>query len=208
MKTILSLFDYTGTWSYPYKRNGYDVIQVDLQHGDDVFEVMEDVIMQTVDHGSVHVHGVLAAPPCTDFSGSGARHWKGKEFQAANYESERTQLQFDNTTELSLGLVFATMEIISLLNPRFYAIENPVGRLRRLVPELGEPWYFQPSDYGDPYTKKTGLWGKFNRPVKTPVLPLFGSEMWSKYGGISLKTKQARSKTPEGFANAFFLANQ
>jgi hypothetical protein len=33
---ILSLCDYTGEWSKPYRDNGYDVVQVDLAHGQDV----------------------------------------------------------------------------------------------------------------------------------------------------------------------------
>ena len=33
MKTILSLFDYTGNWSEPYRQAGYNVIQQDLKHG-------------------------------------------------------------------------------------------------------------------------------------------------------------------------------
>ncbi len=69
MLTVLSLCDYTGNWSRPYREAGYDVRQVDLQHGDDVrlFEALP-----------YPVRGVLAAPPCTDFAGSGARWWEGK----------------------------------------------------------------------------------------------------------------------------------
>lgn len=33
---IISLFDYTGNWSRPYRENGYEVIQVDIQHGTDI----------------------------------------------------------------------------------------------------------------------------------------------------------------------------
>src|SRR5207245_1372888 len=32
-------------------------------------------------------------------------------------------------------------------------------------------------------------------------------KMWSQYGGSSQETKNARSVTPEGFAYAFFMAN-
>jgi hypothetical protein len=68
--------------------------------------------------------------------------------------------------------------------------------------------YFNPTDFGHPYTNKTALYGKFNTNLqKTPVLNLFGSEMWAKYGGKSERTKAARSVTPEGFAKAFFKAN-
>jgi|TARA_R100000501_G_C2548953_1_gene64445 superfamily I DNA and RNA helicase len=36
MLTIISLCDFTGEWSRPYKEAGYDVLQVDLKHGQDV----------------------------------------------------------------------------------------------------------------------------------------------------------------------------
>lgn len=29
-KIIISLFDYTGNWSKPYKENGFEVVQVDI----------------------------------------------------------------------------------------------------------------------------------------------------------------------------------
>ena len=95
---------------------------------------------------------------------------------------------------------------------RWWALENPVGKLTRY---LGRPrMYFQPCDYGDPYTKKTGLWGEFTPPV--PILlgenravpPALGSKMHTQYGGKGQRTKNARSATPEGFARAFFEVNR
>lgn len=35
-KTILSLFDYSGHWSKPYKDAGYDVYQCDIKLGIDI----------------------------------------------------------------------------------------------------------------------------------------------------------------------------
>lgn len=208
-KTILSIFDYSGRWSEPYKKAGYPVIRADIKHGIDVFLLFEDVMMPYND--DARVYGVLAAPPCTDFSVSGAWKWKDKEQQPADYESSnRMSLFFNNTVEHSIFMVVATIEIIKRLQPKFWVIENPVGRLNKLVPELKPygPWYFDPFEFGDPYTKKTGLWGVFNKPVKTPVLPLFGSEIRNKYGGKSERTKEMRSLTPRGFSKAFFEANK
>jgi hypothetical protein len=89
-----------------------------------------------------------------------------------------------------------------------WALENPVGRIEKLggLP----PWRlsFDPNHIGDPYTKKTLLWGRFNADLPiAPVEPTEGSKMHSQYGGKSLATKNARSVTPEGFAYAFFMAN-
>lgn len=191
--TILSLFDFTGTWSRPYREAGYNVIQVDIKLGSDVLKFMPTP--------GCSVHGVLAAPPCTDFSVSGARWWKDKDA--------------DGRTEASLGLVDATLSLIDEVSPHWWALENPVGRLQRLRPQLGSPFYFQPHWYGDPYTKKTGLWGSFNRNLKRrDVEPVVyesagkkGSWMWAKLGGTSDRTKTIRSTTPPGFARAFFDAN-
>ena len=101
-----------------------------------------------------------------------------------------------------------TLATIEHFRPAVWALENPVGRIERLggLP----PWRlsFDPNHLGDPYTKKTLLWGRFNGDLPVvPVEPTEGSKMHSQYGGKSLATKNARSATPEGFAYGFFMAN-
>lgn len=105
-------------------------------------------------------------------------------------------------------MVDACLRIVLMSNPEFWVLENPVGRLARWT---GKPrMYFNPCDYGDPYTKKTGLWGKFNVPKKTPVKPVKVCSQGSwvqQLGGKSAHTKMLRSITPPRFAQAFFEAN-
>ena len=105
-----------------------------------------------------------------------------------------------------LSIVDACIRLVHACQPEWWALENPVGKLRRY---LGAPTMtFQPCDYGDPYTKRTLLWGSFNTDLpRTPVEPVEGSKMWSRYGGKSERTKNARSVTPAGFARAFYEAN-
>ena len=55
MKTILSLFDYSGNWPYFYKQAGYDVYSLDIKNGFDILELQREDLPE-------HVHGVLAAP--------------------------------------------------------------------------------------------------------------------------------------------------
>lgn len=207
MTTILSLFDYTGNWSSPYREHGYNVVQVDIKHGQD--------IMSWDYRYLADVHGILAAVPCTDFAVSGARWFAEKDV--------------DGRTAKSVALVKKTLEIVDFFQPAWWAIENPVGRMNTLVPEMEQygPWYFQPCDYGDPYTKKTGLWGSF-----TPPLPIFVGQAWQpvepikprnpghhaiddymihvlgeKPIGVHERGEKWRSVTPLGFARAFFIAN-
>ena len=177
---ILDLCGGTGAWSKPYKDAGYDVFVVDKERGYDVrlFRLK----------GRERITGVLAAPPCTHLAGSGARWWEGKG-EAALLEN--------------LSIVDACLRIIQVCKPQWWALENPVGRL---VHYLGKPkMYFQPLEYGDPYTKKTFLWGDFTPPKKRPVEPIEGGKIHRM--GPSPDRAKLRSITPPGFAQAFFEAN-
>lgn len=174
---ILSLCDYSGVWSQPYEDDGYDVLRIDLKHGDDVR------LLQLPDR---IVHGVLAAPPCTVFANSGAR-WE---------RSERDMLD-------GLSVVDACCRIILAARPSWWVLENPAGKLSRY---LGPPTMtFQPNEYGDPYTKLTCLWGSFNPPVRELVEATEGSKMHFVAPGP--RRAEIRSETPAGFARAFFEAN-
>lgn len=173
---VLDLCGGTGSWSQPYREKGYDVRVVTLPEDVRLYEPPDSV------------RGVLAAPPCTVFAGSGAR-WP------------RT----DDDMREGLSIVDACLRIIHTVRPAWWALENPVGTLYRWI---GPPrMYFQPCDYGDPYTKKTCLWGWFTVPERVPVEPTEGSRMHTQYGGRSDRTKAARSVTPPGFARAFCAAN-
>lgn len=181
-KIILDLCGGTGSWSRPYKEAGYDVRLITLPEHDVLTYEPPD-----------NVYGILAAPPCTDFASSGARWFAEKDR--------------DGRTLQSMGVLIAVLEIIARAQTyAFWALENPIGRIRRWMhtPTLT----FNPCDYGDPYTKRTHLWGRFNLPVKNPVYPSEGSKMWRMYGGKSERTKMMRSITPPGFARAFFEANR
>lgn len=196
---IISLFDYTGNWSKPWRENGYDVIQIDIQKGIDILSWNYKEINKD------DVYGILASCPCTDFALSGAKHFARKDK--------------DGSTEKSKSLVYKTLEIIEYFKPQFWVIENPMSRIHKLVPGLGEIKYkFNPCDFAgyleydqdkERYNKMTWLWGNFKNPVKRRLEPLVKeSPIFTRYGGKSLKTKNARSVTPLGFAIAFYEANK
>ena len=201
-KLIVSLYDYTHTWSDPYIKAGYPVMLWDKKVEGCILEGFS-YLMQQIEDTGLQVYGVLAAVPCTDIAGSGARWWKEKDKPAPGY------FPFDSTTELSTALVEITLHFVDLFKPKFWTLENPVGRMETLVPEIKayRKMSFDPCDFGDPYTKKTILWGEFNTDLKkVPVLPLYGSLMHSI--PPSDKRQEIRSVTPKGFSNAFFQANQ
>jgi len=174
---ILSLCDRTGNWSRPYEEAGYIVDRVDLADGRDV---------RLMEYPAGRVHGILAAPPCTMFANSGAR-W------------QRTEQEIME----ALSIVDACLRLVAVCQPDWWVLENPVGKLRRY---LGAPTYtFDPCDYGDPYTKRTLLWGRFTIPTIQPVYPAEGSKMHRLPANAD--RANIRSATPPGFARAFFEAN-
>jgi len=190
-ETILSLCDLSGAWSQPYVDAGYNVIRIDMERDGQDVRLLEKKFK--------NVYGILAAPPCTHLASSGAAWWRKKG---------------ENALLEGLSVVDACMRIILIYRPKFWALENPVGRLKYY---LGEPrLIFNPCDYGDPYTKKTCLWGKFNIPKPERVEPVsvktghHSIDYYATIKGIPLGKNRAkvRSVTPRGFAEVFFKVNR
>jgi hypothetical protein len=182
-KIILDLCGGTGAWSKPYKDAGYDVRLITLPE----YDVQRYIPPE-------NVYGILAAPPCTEFSI--AKGNRPRDFRGA------------------LEIVKACLEIIWRVwtpnKTKFWCLENPRGFLRQW---LGIPkttiWYWQ---YGDLLGKPTDLWGYFNCPsqryTEPPGLLNRRDKIKELRGEKNMSRSEIRAKTPPGFAQAFFEANQ
>ncbi len=202
MPMLLSIYDYTGNWARPYIDAGWRVVLWDEKVEGDILQGFTGLHMMIDQENNGKIDGLLAAPPCTAFSASGARWWKEKDIKGSGQDP------FDSFTEHMTALTLIVLELVHLFHPRFWALENPVGRIEKLVPEISpyRKMSFDPCDYGDPYTKKTILWGSFNGNLKkSPVEPREGSKMHKL--SASANRAALRSATPHGFAKAFFEAN-
>lgn len=241
MNFLLSLCDYSGQWAKPWREAGYTTILVDPKHPPGVSVRADAMILfgGTVDDFRdsrliTKVKGmrqdivVLAAPPCTDFSRSGAHTWEAKDL--------------DGRTGESISIVMDCLRVVDDVKPRIWALENPIGRMQRLVPAVGkavctvEPYQFADREdksaysedtaigkflrtqwngepeYWEAYRKKTKLWGSFEKPVPNhSIEPIQYCEQGSwlmLLGGKSERTKALRSMTPTGFARAFYERNR
>lgn len=117
---------------------GYEVILVGSKIGVENYHPPSDV------------YGVIANPVCREFSAALKDNGKWKPKIGANFTK-------------GLFLVKECQRVISECDPKFWVIENPAtGRLKEY---LGQPDYvYEPWQFGSPWTKKTALWGLFNKP--------------------------------------------
>jgi hypothetical protein len=189
-KIILDLCGGTGSWSKPYKDNGYDVRVVTLPEND---------VRTWKGYKGLEIHGILAAPPCDNFSK--AKHFHGK----GNYTHDFAE---------GLAIADACKRIADVTSPKFFALENPDGYLKEWY---GNPIYiFNPWEFGDNWQKRTCLWGYFVFPL--PIAKhkpegiikfsmLKSKDIFPEYYG-KLSRKERRAITPPGFAQAFYEANK
>ena len=220
-KLILDLCGGTGAWSKPYKDAGYEVDLITLPDNDVMSVEFGTHAMEFKDLLSPNPYctttvlykdivGILAAPPCTEFSiAKGAR--------------PRDLADGMKTVEACMKIIWEVRKHTRL---EFWALENPRGLLRQF---LGIPRYtFEQWQFGGDKVKATDVWGYFNPPTpthktkppnrtsrkgrthaqdwNTADYPPEYEEYMSRMT-YAERRSAARSVTPEGFARAFFRAN-
>ena len=235
LKKAIFLFDYTGIMAKPWADAGYLCYCFDGQHPGGVTKSDHPNILNVgmwfnneitgdesyLDVGKIinttgnDVDIVIGFPECTDLAVSGAAHFERKRDNNPFFQDE------------AMVLVRLTELLGDNLNCK-WALENPVSVISTL---WRKPDYkFHPYEYGgylskgdehplypehikaqDAYPKKTCIWSGngFVMPDKKEVDVLPGySDQHKKLGGRSLKTKNIRSATPRGFAQAVYEHNR
>lgn len=160
---------------------------------------------------------VFGFPECTQLAVSGAAHFEKKRDANPLFQDEAM-------------ILVKLVKLVKLVGESYdcpWALENPVSVIASLWRK--PDYYFHPYEYGgylskndihpsypeyikpqDAYPKKTCIWAgnNFVMPDKKPVEVNDGySDQHKKLGGKSLKTKNIRSATPRGFAQAVFEFN-
>lgn len=229
---VISLYDYTGEAVKPWAKAGYECHCYDIQHDGTKGEGFPSGGSISYLNADLHNYKVssdltrsymgkpvafgMAFPVCTDMAVSGAAHFERKRQADPDFQKK------------AAGYAMLASSIFTKLMNRFF-IENPVSVLSTLWRKPDH--MFNPYEYGgyipedeaehpvwpeyiaprDAYPKKTCLWvgNGFKMPVPKPVVVEAGySTQHRKLGGKSMKTKNIRSATPRGFAQAVFEANK
>lgn len=214
---VLSLFDYSGDMVKPWRDAGHEVKTVDIKDDDREDHQALDLFYEA--HRKMLARWkpdiIFSFTPCTDLSVSGAAHFKAKADINPFFQDDAMFLfRIADTMADELNVP--------------YMIENPVSVASTMWRKPN--CYFHPYEYGgylpqddihplypeyiaprDAYPKKTGIWSGngFVMPEKKPVYCEPGySDQHKKLGGKSERTKEIRSMTPRGFAQAVFKANE
>lgn len=228
MNKAIFLYDYTGLMAKPWLDAGFECWCFDGQHqagitrdGNHVkvgmwFDAHDKLsqaceIVEMVGEGVVMVFGF---PECTDLTVAGAKHFDRKREENPLFQIEATELA-------------DLVRVVGLYAGAPWAFENPIGVLSS---QYRKPDFsFNPCDYGgylpeddchpvypdvypgrDAYNKNTCIWSGngFSEPAKKRIEPEHKDNPgWAKCGGKSTRTKNIRSATPRGFAQAVFEAN-
>jgi hypothetical protein len=176
---VLVACEYSGVVRDQFLRGGHEAMSCDLlpteAAGPHYMGDVRDVLDYPWDL-------MIAHPPCTDLSVSGARHFAGKKLSGRQQASA------------SFFMLLAKADI-----PRI-AIENPVcimSGLYRKPDQIIHPWQF-----GHGETKATCLWLKC-LPLLTPTNVVNGREARVHRMAPSPNRWKERSRTYEGVAQAF-----
>lgn len=146
--TILDLFSGTESLYQPALDLGFDYFSIDNEARFSP-DILVDIFTLSASDIPVRPDIVWASPPCTFFSvASIGKHWNKDH-------TPKTE-----NAKYGMKLVQHTLKLIDELNPRFYFMENPRGKLRKLdvvshLPIRHTVTYCQ---YGDTRMKPTDIW--------------------------------------------------
>jgi len=194
---VLELFAGSCSFSDVAKEYGHETFTVDsgldlitLDHYSKI-DLVTDILEIELNDIPFKPDFIWASPPCKYFSvASMGKHWNG-----------------DNTPKskeavIGIEIVKKTKQIIEVLQPMYFVIENPRGKLRKL--NLLDNIYRDTvtyCQYGDIRMKPTDLW--HNLPWKPKPMCKNGmpchvaAPRGSQTGTQGLKNKYEKSKVPK-----------
>jgi hypothetical protein len=186
---VLELFAGSCSFSNVAKEYGYETFTTDYNNFDGI-DYVTDILQFDYNELPYKPDIIWASPPCTYFSvASIGKHWN----------KDNTPKSIEAIT--GMAIVNKTKEIINTLQPKYFVIENPRGKLRKL--DLLDNFnrvtvtYCQ---YGDNRMKPTDLWHNLDwtpRPMCKNGMPCHvAAPRGSQTGTQGLKGNYERSKVP------------
>lgn len=227
MKNILIACEESQTVCKEFRKLGFNAYSCDLlpcsggypewHFQQDMFEIIDNKGGKLQNGTEIFIEGewdlMIAHPPCTYLSVSGARWYYHPEDKDLSMNERRPHPNFPNRANDRKEAIAFFMKIAESRIKRI-AIENPIGIISKIWRKPDQ--IVQPYMFGDEATKTTCLWLK-NLPYLTPTkivskgervvlssgksLPKWYSDSFNT--NISTEMRRTlRSKTFQGFAEA------
>src|SRR5690625_3358663 len=204
---VLELYAGTRSIGKAFDRRGHEVfsIELDEQHKNidwytDITKINVEDILERFGQPDV----VWASPPCQRFSVASIGHHWIKGTNEPKTEEAKEALQ----------MLEYTVALIKDLNPTYYFIENPRGKMRKVNIMQDLPRYTVTyCQYGDTRMKPTDIWTnhpdpKFKPTCKNGDTCHVSAPRGSRTGTQGIKNSVLRSVIPEGLCDHIALISE
>ena len=201
---VLELFAGTRSIGRAFEAKGHEVFSVDWgkQFKDidlyiDIGELTADMILERFGRPDV----IWLSPDCTSFSVAAISYHREKNPITGNLDPKTDYAKFCDEVDQHC------IDLIDVLNPKFWFIENPRGGLRSMTWMQGLPRYTVTyCQYGDTRQKPTDIWTNHPnpnfKPICKPGAPCHvAAPRGSKTGTQGLKDAKERSIIPTQLCN-------
>lgn len=205
---VLELFAGSRSIGKVAEELGYEVFSTDVNNFDGIDYVV-DILNFDINKIPFAPDIVWASPPCASYSMAGCFHHRKPNKPLSDFAVKSDKM------------VIKTLEIINILKPKFWYIENPRALLRKQLYMKGLPrttvWYCK---YGYKTAKITDIWSNniyniFNQNGWIPRPECYvgnknchheAAPRGSRGGTLGLKNKYERSKIPKQLCKEILLS--
>ena len=142
---VLDLFSGSGSWTKPYSVNDI-IISIDINKEFNP-SICIDILEWDYSNMEKNIDIIYSSPPCNLYF---------TKLKTRNGIRKFTE----NDVNISKKFVEKTIEIINYFNPKYYVIENPIGKMQVIYPYIFHKIYdvIDYCMYGLRYKKSTAIW--------------------------------------------------